>query len=78
MSPDNTFDFSNGVGYNEGNDVNETVIVKMDEQRPANDIDCKHETIVADPDDRIGNAIYHGCSNPKCGRGFYLQNKNIT
>jgi hypothetical protein len=66
------------LGYNE--DTNdEHVVVKMDEQRPLNDTECKHETLIPDPDDTIGEAVYHGCSNYKCGVGFYIPlNKNIT
>lgn len=65
-------------GYNEGNDINDFVI-KMDEQSPIHDIECKHETLVADPLDTIGDAVYHGCANNKCGVGFYIQpNKNLT
>lgn len=60
------------VGYNKGNDVNEFV-VKMDEQRPIHDTECKHETLVADPTDTIGTAVYHGCANPNCHRGWYIQ-----
>lgn len=59
-------------------DLASTHIVKMDEQRAINDTECTHEILVEDPEDRIGKATYHGCANPKCGRGFYLQNKNIT
>jgi hypothetical protein len=63
--------------YNTDNDEN-VVVAKMDEIAPINDPECRHETLVPDPDDTIGDAIYHGCANPKCGRGFYLKNKNIT
>ena len=74
MSTENSVDFSDEVGYNSINDEN-VEVVKMDEQRPINDTECTHETLVPDPEDTIGNAIYYGCANPKCGRGFYLNQK---
>lgn len=73
MNLDNTLD----LGYNDSNDEN--VVVKMDEQRPIHDIECKHETLVPDPEDTLGEAVYHGCANNKCGIGFYiLKHKNDT
>lgn len=77
----NILDISGIIGDNIPNDVNAVVehyltqpqVVKMDEQRPVNDTGCKHETLIPDPDDRIGDAIYHGCANYKCGLGFYIQ-----
>lgn len=60
------------------NDDNGVEIVKMDEQRPINDTECEHKEFVIDPEDTIGEAVYHGCTNPRCGLGFYKQNKNIT
>lgn len=68
---ENKVDFSGQVGYN-GDNNDEYVVVKMDEQRPINDIECKHETLIPDPTDTIGEAVYHGCANYKCGLGFYL------
>lgn len=50
-----------------------THIVKLDEQKPVNDTECKHETLIPDPEDTIGDAIYHGCANHKCGIGFYIK-----
>jgi hypothetical protein len=67
------FDNIEEISYNEDNDSYE--IVKMDEQRPINDTTCQHETLIADPEDTIGNAIFHSCSNPKCGIGFYINSK---
>lgn len=79
----NSVDSQSALGYNTDNDLNElariagiashTEIVKMDEQKPINDTECRHETLVPDPDDTIGDAVYHGCVNPKCGVGFYIQ-----
>ena len=62
------------IRYNESqpNDVNEFV-VKMDEQAPINDTECRHETLVANPKDTLGDAVYHGCANYKCGVGFYIR-----
>ncbi len=68
----NSVDNASGMGYNVTNDE-DVVIVKMDEQVPINDTDCRHETLVPDPDDTIGDAVYHGCTNRKCGVGFYIQ-----
>jgi hypothetical protein len=82
MNPDNVVDNAHGLSYNEPNDLYDRVaenilsqpqVVKMDEQKPLNDTNCKHETLVADPDDKIGDAIFHSCSNHKCGVGFYIQ-----
>jgi hypothetical protein len=61
-----------GMGYDTGNDDN-AFVVKMDEQRPAHDAECKHETLIPNPKDTIGDAVYHGCANKKCGVGFYIQ-----
>ncbi len=78
---DNLLDNSYIISDNVSNDVHGSVVdsylnrlevVKMDEQKPINDTDCKHEKFVPDPNDTIGEAIYHGCANPKCGIGFYL------
>lgn len=84
----NTFDFPEGMMYNstQQDAINEAVaqryadsylsrveIIKMDEQKPLGDTKCRHETLIPDPDDVIGEALYHGCSNPKCGVGFYIQ-----
>lgn len=73
MENKNSVDFSNGMGYNASNN-DEHVVVKMDEQRPANDTSCKHSQLVADPDDTLGDAVMHMCANPKCGIGFYIKN----
>lgn len=83
MNPqNNSLDGSSGMSYNTSNDVNDAIaeaflnkthIVKMDEQKPVNDVNCRHETLVPDPDDRIGSAVMHMCANPKCGVGFYIQ-----
>lgn len=77
---ENNVDKSSEIRYNDTNDLNDFV-VKMDEQRPVNDTECKHDTLIPDPTDSIGTAVYHGCANYKCGVGFYIQpakNKNIT
>lgn len=71
---DETVDTQAEIGYNkqQTNDDNE-IVVKMDEQTPVHDTTCRHENLKADPDDRLGDAIYHGCTNPKCGVGFYIK-----
>jgi hypothetical protein len=80
------FDNAQQVGYNESNThdaydavadhyLNQPHIVKMDEQSPLNDTDCKHETLIPDLEDTLGDAVYHGCANYKCGVGFYIQPK---
>lgn len=73
MENNNAVDFSENVGYNTGNNDEDVTIVKMDEQVPINDVECTHEVLVSDPKDTIGDATYHGCNNPKCGRGWYLK-----
>ena len=71
MNPNNVVDNTADSGYNVGNDLDEYVdLVAMP---PLNDLECKHETLVADPEDTIGDAVYHGCTNPKCGRGWYIR-----
>jgi hypothetical protein len=70
----NSVDNSTHIGYNGGNDEN-VEVVKMDEQKPINDTECRHETLVPDPKDTIGDAVYHGCANHKCGVGFYITPK---
>jgi len=79
---ENSVDFSNNIGYNGLNDEN-VEVVKMDEQKPINDTECRHEFLIPDPKDTLGDAVYHGCANHKCGVGFYIhkddpRNKNIT
>lgn len=78
----NRVDTGNALGYNQGKDDEyariagigpHTEIVKMDEQKPINDTECKHPILIPDPEDTIGDAVYHGCSNYKCGVGFYIQ-----
>lgn len=78
----NSVDNSTHIGYNGGNDEN-VEVVKMDEQKPINDTECRHEVLIPDPKDTIGDAVYHGCANHKCGVGFYInkddpRNKNLT
>lgn len=71
---DNSVDKSPVVGYNDSNLNDDTmIVVKMDEQKAINDIGCKHTDLLADPDDTIGDAVYHGCLNAKCGVGFYIK-----
>lgn len=72
---ENNIDNSHQMMYNQGND--DYVVVKMDEQRPINDNKCSHPILVAEPEDTIGKAIYHRCSNYKCGVGFYIQPTEI-
>lgn len=70
----NDVDITPEMVYNSSeHDVNEVHIIKMDEQKPINDTTCRHETLIPDPDDTIGEAIYHGCANRKCGVGFYIR-----
>lgn len=72
MDNNEIVDISTRNGYNEANDIND-MVVKMDEQAPIHDTDCKHENLVADSLDTIGDSVYHGCANYKCGVGFYIQ-----
>lgn len=67
----NPVDNSSQMSYNSPNDEH-VEIVKMDEQAPINDSNHEHQ-LVADLDDTIGKAVYHGCVLPKCGVGFYIQ-----
>lgn len=80
--PKITFDTGNALGYN--GDRNEdyaaiagidqhTQIVNMDHQKPIHDNKCRHKTLIPDPEDTIGDAVYHGCANVKCGVGFYIK-----
>lgn len=83
MNNENNFlDKAHPIGYNDSNAKYEGIvddyllrpqIVKMDEQEAINDPSCRHEILVPDPDDTIGEAIYHGCNNRKCGQGFYIR-----
>lgn len=70
--PNENVDFSEEVGYNTDNDAN-VEIFKMDEHEPINDLECTHEVLIPNPDDTIGDAIYHGCANRQCGLGWYLK-----
>lgn len=69
---ENSVDRSTAIGYNVDNNEEYVEVVKMDEQKPINDTECRHETLVPDPQDTIGESIYHGCANRKCGVGFYI------
>lgn len=78
----NNVDSQSNIGYNKGNDDDyaaiagidqHTQVVNMDIQKPIHDTECKHETLVPAPDDTIGDAVYHGCANVKCGRGWYIR-----
>lgn len=80
--PEIKFDNGNALGYNgERNESyaaiagidQHTQVVNMDHQKPIHDTDCRHSTLVPDPEDTIGDAVYHGCANPKCGIGFYIK-----
>jgi hypothetical protein len=73
-------DNSAQISDNGNNDENE-IVTRMDESPPINDVSCTHESLIARPEDTIGEAIYHECANYRCGVGFYIQpakNKNIT
>lgn len=69
-----TLDNHGTMSYTEDNN-DKNVVVKMDEQRPINDIECKHKVLIPDPTDTIGDAIFHGCGNRLCGMGWYIQPK---
>jgi hypothetical protein len=73
-------DIGNGIGYNVSNN-GDYELIDMSQAEPINDLECTHATLIPDPEDKIGDAIYYGCSNLKCGRGWYIRphaNKNIT
>ena len=65
-------DNTSGMPYNDSNDLNE-IVTDLAVVPPINDIECTHSSLTADPSDTIGDAIYHGCDNRKCGMGFYIQ-----
>jgi hypothetical protein len=85
MDNQNNFvDNTHGMGYNDSNNaINEAVVnhylsrvdvIKMDEQKPINDTSCQHDNLVADAEDSLDDgSVYHGCTNLKCGVGFYIQ-----
>lgn len=70
---DNSLDMAAEMPDNVNNDLD--VVVKMDEQVPIHDTECKHKTLIPDPTDTIGDAVYHGCSNKECIVGFYIRPK---
>lgn len=70
--PDNSLDNVSGIGDNVYNDLDE-IVVEMGNQRPIHDPECKHETLIPEPEDTIGDAVYHGCA--VCPVGFYIQTK---
>ena len=72
MGTNNLDDSSSAMRYNVDTYDDYEAVVKMDEQKPINDTDCTHDTLVPDPADTLGDAVYHGCANPKCGRGWYI------
>lgn len=70
---ENSVDKPADLVYNVDNNDQMNFVVKMDEQKPINDTECTHETLIEDPKDTLGKATYHGCANLKCGRGWYIQ-----
>lgn len=77
MSPqENNVDIPDGMVYNDTqNNDDSMIVVKVDEQPTLNDPQCKHDQLKPDYGDTLGDAVYHGCVNPKCGVGFYLRVK---
>lgn len=71
MMDNNLVDKSNEISYNKSNDAYEYIDVT--DVPPINDTECTHEKLIVDPTDTLGDAVYHGCANPKCGRGWYVQ-----
>lgn len=69
---DKSLDNSELISYDISND-DEYEVIKVGEHEPIHDVDCKHETLVANPEDTIGEAVYHGCANKHCGVGFYIK-----
>lgn len=69
---ENSVDNSNEIGYNVPKDDTNVEVVDMAQVAPINDTNHEHQ-LVADPEDTLGEAIYHGCVLPKCGVGFYIQ-----
>lgn len=67
------FDNNSTIMYNGAEQDDTMQIVKMDEQAPLNDTECRHEVLIPDPTDTIGDAVYHGCAGYKCGVGFYIK-----
>jgi len=76
----NNVDNTSALSYNDSNNDLNDFVIDVAQNKPINDIDCKHVQLRAEPEDTIGDAVYHGCVNPRCGVGFYLKptNKNIT
>lgn len=77
-------DISPELGYNVGNDDDyaslagidqPSEVVDMAKQKPIHDTECGHETLVANPEDTLGDAVYHGCANPECIVGFYIRQR---
>lgn len=68
----NNVDISSQMGYNVDTNDDSMIVVKMDEQKAIHDTACMHDQLQPDYDDTIGGAIYHGCLNPQCGVGFYI------
>lgn len=75
---ENSVDNTSNLVYNDTQTDEGYEVIKMDEHAPINDTECRHETLIPNPDDTLGEAIYHGCANNKCGVGFYILPKNIT
>lgn len=70
---ENFVDNSSDIGYNEDNNDEHEVVIDLSVAEPLNDQECTHTTLIAEPDDTIGDAVYHGCANPQCGRGWYIR-----
>ena len=70
---DNSVDNSNEIGYNTSKHDADYEVVKLDEQSPIHDTECAHETLIPNPEDTIGDAVYNGCANRQCGFGWYIR-----
>jgi hypothetical protein len=71
MMDNNILDNQQETMYNEVNAVYEHI--DMAKREPINDTECTHDEFIVDPTDTLGDAVYHGCANPKCGRGWYVR-----
>ena len=74
MDSNNIVDNLSELGYNDTqlNDVHE-IVVDTANTPPINDVTCEHTELIPDFEDTIGDAVYYGCANQKCGLGWYVR-----
>jgi hypothetical protein len=73
MDSNNNVDNSSQLGYNDITNDGHEIVVDTVNIPPINDVTCEHTELIPDFEDTIGDAVYYGCKNQKCGLGWYVR-----